>query len=155
MGCLYSRNAPLNNALGNLGYFAACSGHTQWAVANMLGDAQWLAVYLEENNRRKVAGLVILLYVYRGTRFQSLRRCLCRLSNALQLHENNRSKVGQASCLMLHCPFSMRSSGVAWYVAPSSCLAAWLMLLLNGLKLLTAVDSIKCSPSHQIPQRLL
>jgi 1-aminocyclopropane-1-carboxylate synthase len=38
MGCLLSRNAQLNTALGNLGYFACCSNHTQARFAAAPGS---------------------------------------------------------------------------------------------------------------------
>lgn len=54
MGCLHSKNETLNKALGNLGYFCACSNLTQWMVADVLSDSKWLQHYIEENNRRCV-----------------------------------------------------------------------------------------------------
>ena len=49
VGFLYSENAALNDALGNLSQFCAVSNDTQQALAHVLGDAAFVDSYLRTN----------------------------------------------------------------------------------------------------------
>lgn len=46
MGCLYTANAAINTAMGNLGYFTGCGGPLQHQVAEMLEDKEWTSMFL-------------------------------------------------------------------------------------------------------------
>lgn len=52
MGCLHSRNAALNQAMDNLGFFCAASAPSQWALAELMEDRAWVAAFRAENARR-------------------------------------------------------------------------------------------------------
>lgn len=52
VGVLYSRNAALNTALGNLGYFASVPAPLQMTLSKLLADEKWLDGCLAENRRR-------------------------------------------------------------------------------------------------------
>ncbi|PSC76648.1 1-aminocyclopropane-1-carboxylate synthase [Micractinium conductrix] len=49
VGLLYSRNARLQQALNPISAFASISNHTQWALAQVLGDHDWAAGFLQQN----------------------------------------------------------------------------------------------------------
>jgi hypothetical protein len=52
VGVLYSKNAALNAALGNLGYFASVPAPLQMTLSKLLSDDAWLDGCLRENRRR-------------------------------------------------------------------------------------------------------
>lgn len=52
VGVLYSKNAALNTALGNLGYFASVPAPLQMSLSKLVTDDAWLDSYLAENRRR-------------------------------------------------------------------------------------------------------
>ena len=52
VGCLWTLNAPVQNAMQNLSYFCAVSGVAQHMLADMLDDAAFVKRYLKENLRR-------------------------------------------------------------------------------------------------------
>lgn len=51
VGLLYSRNARLQTALNSIAAFAGVSNHTQWVLAEVLGDHEWAASFLQQNQR--------------------------------------------------------------------------------------------------------
>lgn len=52
VGVLYSKNAALNTALGNLGYFASVPAPLQMSLSKLLADDTWLDGYLKANRAR-------------------------------------------------------------------------------------------------------
>lgn len=60
IGALYSRNAALNQALGNLGYFASVPAPLQHALSRLWADDAWLDGFLEENRRRMLEAYTTL-----------------------------------------------------------------------------------------------
>lgn len=52
VGCLWTLNAPVQNATQNLSYFCAVSGIAQHMLADMLEDTAFVKEYVKENLRR-------------------------------------------------------------------------------------------------------
>jgi 1-aminocyclopropane-1-carboxylate synthase len=52
VGVLWTRNAELHKAWSNLGYFCACSSHTQHALANILDDEAFIDAFMAERQKR-------------------------------------------------------------------------------------------------------
>eukprot|EP00890_Picochlorum_soloecismus_P000397 jgi/Picsp_1/1358/NSC_04837-R2_transducin wd40 domain-containing protein len=50
IGMLYSRNAPLQQALNSLAPFGSISNHQQHTVADVLSDQQWTSDFIYKNN---------------------------------------------------------------------------------------------------------
>lgn len=55
LGVLYSKNAALNTALSNLGYFCSIPAPLQMTLSKLFGDDEWLDGFLSENRRRMLA----------------------------------------------------------------------------------------------------
>ncbi|KAL4458929.1 hypothetical protein ABPG75_013794 [Micractinium tetrahymenae] len=51
VGLLYSRNTCLQMALNSIAAFAGVSNHTQWVLAQVLGDHEWAVSFLQQNQR--------------------------------------------------------------------------------------------------------
>lgn len=60
IGALYSKNAALNQALGNLGYFASVPAPLQHALSRLWADDAWLDGFLAENGRRMLEAYTTL-----------------------------------------------------------------------------------------------
>ena len=52
VGCLYTQNTQVLQAMQNLSYFACVSGMAQYTIAEMLEDIPFVESYLKENARR-------------------------------------------------------------------------------------------------------
>lgn len=52
VGCLYTQNTQVLQAMQNLSYFACVSGMAQYMIAEMLEDIPFVESYLKENARR-------------------------------------------------------------------------------------------------------
>ena len=51
-GVLYSENEQVLRAVGTLAYWAACSGHTQYALGQVISDTAWVDEYLALQRQR-------------------------------------------------------------------------------------------------------
>ncbi|EFN53200.1 hypothetical protein CHLNCDRAFT_137035 [Chlorella variabilis] len=51
VGALYTRNKRLQQALDPISVFTGVSGHTQWAVAQLLDDQEWVSGFLQQNQK--------------------------------------------------------------------------------------------------------
>ena len=51
-GALYTRNADLVEAFGNLGAPHTVSNHTQWLLQRLIGDDAWVEAFAKTNQRR-------------------------------------------------------------------------------------------------------
>ena len=82
VGCLWTLNAPVQNAMQNLSYFCAVSGVAQHMLVDMLDDTAFVHRYLKENLRRlgaaydTLAGLHLLLPLVMVARSTSCFSCL-------------------------------------------------------------------------------
>lgn len=60
IGVLYSKNTSLNQALGNIGYFASVPGPLQYSLSKLWSDDEWLDGFMAENRRRMLEAYTTL-----------------------------------------------------------------------------------------------
>jgi 1-aminocyclopropane-1-carboxylate synthase len=60
IGVLYSKNTLLNQALGNIGYFASVPGPLQYTLSKLWSDDEWLDGFIAENRRRMLEAYTTL-----------------------------------------------------------------------------------------------
>jgi hypothetical protein len=92
VGVLYSKNAALNTALGNLGYFASVPAPLQMSLSKLLADDSWLDGYLKENRARMLEAYIQLAGGSGVLWCAVLRcavavRCECGLSSAAKVSQ--------------------------------------------------------------------
>ena len=65
LGMLYSRNADLLKAWGNIGSTSMSSNHSQWLAQRLLEDDAWLTDYFAINRRRLTASYALVVRTLR------------------------------------------------------------------------------------------
>lgn len=61
IGALYTYNADLLEAWGNIAHFSACSSFAQWQLQPLFDDDEFIDGYITENAARLEANCQILL----------------------------------------------------------------------------------------------